>query len=661
MLPFLPNATVPAGAVVRRAALIFLPVAGVLALVVLLGMRLDAQFRRNMTETRERSRVELAREEIVQNFDEIDADLRVVANLPTLKRYLDSRSPAWRNAVSQLFWQLAYEKRRYDQIRYLDSRGREIIRINFNDGAPVAVPQAELQDKADRYYFRDAIKLGRNEVYVSPLDLNIEQQGIEIPYKPMIRFATPVFDSAGRKQGVLVFNYLGEKLLDRFREVMGRGARRPMLLNGDGYWLEDADPANEWGFMLGREDRTFAHDYPEEWRAVSGAEQGALLTARGLFVYDTVYPLLSQQHAVPAARERAARAYRWKVISYIPQATLARDSLFRQPAIRLLVGAACLLLALGSWAIAVVSLSRRQAQLALSSSNARYDELTRTLPVGVYQFRFHADGSYRFEYVSPVFCDILGVHAALVLADAGTAFSAAHPDDAESLLSANREASRTLVPFRWDGRFIVRGETRWLRIASDPTQHGDWGSVWSGVVSDITERKQLELELEHQARFDMLTGLSNRRYFFELAEKEMARARRHNETFAMLMLDADHFKQVNDTCGHDVGDTVLRKLGEVCTGVLRGNDIMGRMGGEEFAILLPETTLEQALETAERLRQAVADAAVQLADGKALRFTVSAGVASLRPEDENVDAILKRADAALYAAKHAGRNRVRAA
>lgn len=659
MLPFPRDAKIPPGKVLRRTAAIFLPIAAALALIILAGINIDARFRRDVRELREKSRVELASEQIAQDFNDVGADLGLVANLPSLKTYLDTGSPMWKPELGKLFWQLAKEKQRYDQIRYLDNHGKEVIRINLNGGTPIIVPEADLQDKSDRYYFRRAMTLRADEMYVSPLDLNIEQHQLETPHKPMIRFAAPVFDSSGRRKGVLVLNYLGEDLLQRFREMMG-GDHSVMLLNREGYWLSGPDPGDEWGFMLDRPDRTFGHDFPQEWKTISTGDKGSLLTAKGLFIYATVYPLLSTRHAFSAESGGTVRDYRWKIVSFVPGAALSADSFFRQPGIETLVVTVYVLLVLASWLIAQVTLSRKEARLALAYSNARYDELTRSIPVGVYQFRFGSDGAEGFDYVSPVFCQLLGLRADQVLADAEAAFSAAHPDDADSLVRSSREAGTRMQPFRWEGRFIVRGATRWLRIASDPTQSGAWGSLWSGVVTDVTDQKALEHELARQAHVDMLTGLSNRRHFFVLAEKELARARRHQETFSMLMLDVDHFKRFNDTYGHDVGDMVLRKMSAVCTGVLRGNDILARLGGEEFAVLLPETTLEAALETAERLREAVAASGMELATGEMLRFTVSIGAACLTPADENIDAILKRADSALYAAKNAGRNGVRA-
>ncbi len=179
-----------------------------------------------------------------------------------------------------------------------------------------------------------------------------------------------------------------------------------------------------------------------------------------------------------------------------------------------------------------------------------------------------------------------------------------------------------------------------------------------GVVQDITDQKQLQWKLEHEARTDPLTGCANRRHFLELAEHELVRARRYTEDVSVLMLDLDHFKKINDEHGHPVGDLTLKKLVKVCQATLRAEDTIGRLGGEEFAILLPESGRARAIEAAERLRLAVAAAEISLAGKPPLRFTASIGVATLLQEDSGINDVLGRADQALYEAKSAGRNRV---
>lgn len=174
----------------------------------------------------------------------------------------------------------------------------------------------------------------------------------------------------------------------------------------------------------------------------------------------------------------------------------------------------------------------------------------------------------------------------------------------------------------------------------------------------VEERNQLEIALEKKANIDFLTGVHSRGYFMEQAETELARAKRYDAHLSVFMLDIDHFKQINDSHGHKSGDAVLRKMAEVCQKTLRAVDIIGRVGGEEFAIMLPETDRVEAIEVAERLRSAIAEAKVPVESGLPLRFTVSIGVASIFTKEDNVDVLLNHADKALYEAKNSGRNRV---
>ncbi|WP_051304498.1 GGDEF domain-containing protein [Chitinilyticum litopenaei] len=173
------------------------------------------------------------------------------------------------------------------------------------------------------------------------------------------------------------------------------------------------------------------------------------------------------------------------------------------------------------------------------------------------------------------------------------------------------------------------------------------------VLQDNTE---LITQLEVTARTDPLTGLMNRRAFFERAAQEVARSARNHQPLALLMLDIDFFKRINDTHGHEAGDRALVRLADVLRGQLRNIDVLARMGGEEFALLLPDTDQVAAPLIAERLRQAVAQQTLGSGEA-AFGFTVSLGVAARQP-DEPIDTLLNRADKALYKAKHAGRNRV---
>jgi len=168
------------------------------------------------------------------------------------------------------------------------------------------------------------------------------------------------------------------------------------------------------------------------------------------------------------------------------------------------------------------------------------------------------------------------------------------------------------------------------------------------VFEDVTARPAMEAELRRLARTDALTGLANRRHFVEHLEQELARVRRYQTPTSLLMLDLDHFKRINDRWGHATGDMVLKSFAGLALAQLRGNDLAGRLGDEEFAILLPATDARGASELAERLRQAVA--ARCGGEGQDIVCTVSIGLTALQADDTRADSVLARADAALYRA-----------
>jgi diguanylate cyclase (GGDEF)-like protein len=188
------------------------------------------------------------------------------------------------------------------------------------------------------------------------------------------------------------------------------------------------------------------------------------------------------------------------------------------------------------------------------------------------------------------------------------------------------------------------------------------------VLRDVTERRVTGEQLRRLLTTDYLTGATNRGHFFDLAEAEFARHSQQDLPISALMLDLDHFKTINDCFGHAAGDGVLKRLVEVCRAQLRASDVLARMGGEEFAVLLPDTTLPEAQLIAERMCRSIS-ADIELPPGGCLggtlwqsgRVGVSIGCAATNASIVGVDALLNAADAALYAAKRAGRGRVQSA
>lgn len=256
-------------------------------------------------------------------------------------------------------------------------------------------------------------------------------------------------------------------------------------------------------------------------------------------------------------------------------------------------------------------------------------------------------------YINRRACETLGVEPRSVIGMQTVSFYA-NPEDRASVIKELEEKGAVLE--REALMKTSSGETFWALLSARLIPY--WGDqMVLLVMNDITERKVLEGELRRLANTDMLTGIANRRSFMESLRREIMRARRYGRPLSLLMLDVDHFKRINDTHGHPCGDEVLKKLAVTVRETLRDSDLFGRIGGEEFAVALPETPLAGALQNAERVRAEVGRAVVSFG-GREIRFAVSIGAAALADGGEDMEGLFSRVDAALYRAKEGGRNRV---
>ena len=267
----------------------------------------------------------------------------------------------------------------------------------------------------------------------------------------------------------------------------------------------------------------------------------------------------------------------------------------------------------------------------------------------------------RMIYVSPAYERIFGRSPALLLADYGEWRNAIYPDDVEyaqkSMIAVLDEGAVETREYR-----IIRGDgqLRWLSdkcFLGRRAEHGH-GPIIVGIAEDITEKKQLEGELQRLATTAVLTQSSNRRYFFECARTEFERARQFASPLAFLLLDIDDFKRINDTHGHQMGDQVLQKVARCGASVLRQSDLFGRIGGEEFAALLPGCQPDLAEQIAERLQREIERVVFTADNGERFRVTASLGLTSLKASDLELSSVFARADAAMYTAKRLGKNQV---
>ncbi|RAJ99063.1 EAL domain-containing protein [Aliidiomarina maris] len=300
---------------------------------------------------------------------------------------------------------------------------------------------------------------------------------------------------------------------------------------------------------------------------------------------------------------------------------------------------------------------------ALQHSIAQYHELTRLIPIGVFQFKLSREHGHQMTYTSERFRDILGLKQPLPASTslAQYVYQQLHPEDAASFYQQQDNATRNVREFYWEGRLLQEGTERWVSVHSVPGElSAEEGQLWNGVVADITERKRAEAQINLLAYYDALTQLPNRRLLRQRLDKTVKQAMLKHEFAAVLFIDVDKFKQLNDSYGHAEGDRMLREVGQRLENLVRDHDTVARLGGDEFVVLLTKLApqedkaaaqVEVVLQKIERLLNEPFQVGQQAA-----HITLSTGITLIDGREGDIDVILQQADQAMYRAKEAGRN-----
>ncbi|MCW8952677.1 MAG: PAS-domain containing protein, partial [Rhodospirillales bacterium] len=239
---------------------------------------------------REDAALALAGKTVSRSIITAVSDVRTVAGSLSVRRMVE-QSDSWALLdLKEALLAFASSNPTYDQVRFLDATGREIVRVQASPGGPKLVDDDLLQDKSGRPYVKNTMKLVGGEIYVSPLDLNVERGKIETPIKPTIRFATPLADKFGRKKGLIVLNFNAGPMLREVREELLQARGETMILNGHGFWLLAPDQQDEWGFMLD-EKRSFARRHPKIWETIQAELRGANELDGRTYIHRTLFPI----------------------------------------------------------------------------------------------------------------------------------------------------------------------------------------------------------------------------------------------------------------------------------------------------------------------------------------------------------------------------------
>lgn len=357
----------------RRFLRLWLPLILLLAVVLWQLYRTQVDTDLTVTLASERQSIQLAKQAINAELGLLRSDALYLAEHTSLQQWLETGQSESRQQLSTDLLNFSRQRGLYDQIRFIDAEGLERVRINWNHGQPHAVPADKLQNKSNRYYVRNTLNLNKNTVYISPFDLNIERRAIEQPIKPMIRLGTPVFDHQGRKRGLIVMNYLGQRLLDRLRAIPSESQLGLWLLNAEGYWLLGPQPEMEWGFMYpDRKDMRVAQQYPDIWSLLKDKPlEGQQLREQGLFTYSGVSLMGAFDSNVHNG---------WVLMTYVSTATLATKTDKHAQNLGITFVVLALLLGLLSGLVTYQGERRLQNEVKLRASESRFRGLLDSAP-----------------------------------------------------------------------------------------------------------------------------------------------------------------------------------------------------------------------------------------------------------------------------------------
>ncbi|RBW47250.1 hypothetical protein DS885_04125 [Psychromonas sp. B3M02] len=582
--------------------------------------------------------------------------LQMSSRANVLANFLEYGSPISRQGLENLFINLAVTFNRYDQIRLIDMQGNERIRMNYNNGQPAIVKKQNLQNKKNSSYFQESIKLKKGQVYVSAMELNMEHGQVELPYKPVVRFATPIFNAKGNKVGIMVMNYFANELLEDFRKQMElRISGQGMLIDPQGYWLSNHNRSNEWGASLDDVDQQFKDLYPKAWPTVSQHDDGIYHSKSGIFRYVSVKPfnldsigMFQNEHNVNlTVVERSKQITDWKLVIFLPNETINEHSIFNTDIanyaiVLLYIGTAAILLLL----LFITEQKRKEIQYD-GIIKEELNDLYENAPCGYHSL----DNQGIILKINNTELSWLGYQREEVIGKPFTDFLTSASVTTFERFLAQLQMDNTIEGVVLE---IQCKDSHTFFVSTSATSILEKGHFAIARTSafDITERIELENRLAYIANTDVLTGISNRRHFFQEAEQYL----QTEQAISVMMLDADHFKKVNDVYGHDIGDEVLKSIAITLRAALPEQVVLARLGGEEFVILVANLNAQQALQLSQQICVKMANTPISVTDDKDIYITLSIGTAQRDFYGEEIDEILKRADIALYQAKETGRN-----
>lgn len=583
---------------------------------------------RQYVEQENLNRLEFSKVELQHTLDKVTVSLGFLANNGVLNRAVLEPSKHNLDLLKDFWLLVAQTQGYYSQLRFIDTSGMELVRINSSERVSEIVDNERLQYKGDRDYFSYAQSLDVNSVGTFGIDYEVENGNPILPLVPAYRVIYPVTID-GQRLGYFVAN-LNLRRIHNMLAYRGDKTNLPTIVNSDGYYL--MTPSGE--ALLGHLFEETAHQNvsvsnPKLWRNIQLKESGTVeendqwisfvkTPLKGAKKFNTLILMFEHNKS--------------DIEAYLNE---EKTELFMQAGFVLII-TLFISFAFVNWSFNHEKNSL-DSKIALAAMNGMSAVVI-------------TDRDNKVIQVNDEFTRVSGYSLEDVIGQSPSLFSSGqHGQQFYTQmwheLHENGVWEGEVVNKRRDGSFI----TEILRIQTIKTRRGSIEFYVASFV-DITHRKELEDRLRTLSEKDSLTGLSNRRKFDSDMQVQLQRSKRYtqNEVTTLALLDIDYFKRVNDQYGHDKGDEVIKNVASALRRHLRETDMLSRIGGEEFAIIMPHTAAKEAEVVLNRLRTAIHIESE-------LGITVSIGFSQIAGSTSQT---YKRADTALYLSKESGRNQV---
>ncbi len=545
--------------------IIFVP--GLLIVAVLAGIfiNINIENSKNIIKIRQLNNSEIVSVNVNSIFEDIKSDGNIILNSSEIKAYVANAAEVNnQNELKRIFSNMMINKKIYDSIRFVGVNGDEKVRVNAADnGNTSAVADSELEYKGDQFYFAEGMKLNAGELFISPMDLRMNGQEVEMPVKPVMRLVLPVFNDQNERQGMLVLNYLAQNMLDQIENYSKSNMdMKILLLNDDGYYLLSENSDKDFSFMYAdQQGVSFSQENPEIWQAILNNVSGYYDDGKDLYFYAPIYPL------------QGYRNLHWVLVGAAPLDVLGVFANEDNRTMVLIATLLVLVLGIISLVVSWLLLIKKEA----SSREKITDGIFKNSKEGI----MIMDAKMRIVYINKAFSSITGYLEGEVMGRKPIDFKSGEKlsevySNIWKIVNEDGNWQGEIVDERKDGTTYPK----YITISKIFDSKSDTLSNYLEVFEDLTNIKIAEEAINKIKHYDEVTGLPTLA-LFEIKTREFIK---QYNSLAIIILQVTNFNALYDNLGKKSGTILINEVSQRIQTFLRDEDLLGIFHKDQFII-----------------------------------------------------------------------------